>query len=55
MIRRSLAAGAVVGLALGVVMATPAPVLAQAPDKYKIGIVTFLTGPGAPPSLGGMR
>ena len=47
MIRRSIAATAVAALALGAVTAGPIPALAQ--DKYKIGIVTFLTGPGAPP------
>lgn len=47
MVRNLLAATTVAGLALGATFATTAPVLAQ--DKYKIGIITFLTGPGAPP------
>lgn len=47
MVRRTLAATAVAGLALGATLSTCVPALAQ--DKYKIGIVTFLTGPGAPP------
>ena len=47
MICRSLAAMAVAAFGLGTLAAGTAPALAQ--DKYKIGIVTFLTGPGAPP------
>jgi branched-chain amino acid transport system substrate-binding protein len=47
MVRKPFAAVAVAGLALGVAVAAPAPASAQA--KYKIGIVSFLTGPGAPP------
>lgn len=47
MIRGSLAATMAVGLGLGVSLAATPPANAQ--DKYKIGIVTFLTGAGAPP------
>ena len=47
MVRNLLAATTVAGVALGTTLATTAPALAQ--DKYKIGIITFLTGPGAPP------
>lgn len=47
MLRQSLAAVAAAGLSLAATVAGTAPTLAQ--DKYKIGIVTFLTGAGAPP------
>ena len=42
-------ATAVAGLALGTMVSGTTPAFAQAADKYKIGIVTFLSGPGAPP------
>ena len=47
MICRSLVAAVTTGLAVGATIAGTTPTLAQ--DKYKIGIVTFLTGAGAPP------
>ena len=49
MISKSLTAAAMAGLGLAATVAGITPTLAQAQDKYKIGIVTFLTGPGAPP------
>lgn len=47
MARLTLAASVSAGLVLGATLAGSVPALAQ--DKYKIGIVTFLTGAGAPP------
>lgn len=47
MLRHSLAAVAAAGLSLAATVAGTAPTLAQ--EKYKVGIVTFLTGAGAPP------
>ncbi len=47
MVRNLLAVTAAAGLAAGATLTASAPALAQ--DKYKIGIVTFLTGAGAPP------